>query len=115
MNGYPRFGWVDILRFQQFCLPSFYEGTPNVICEAISTGLPVACSDVCDNHIYVMTGQNGVLFDPNNPNDMANKISHLLNLYDVDFQEYQRNSRNIAVGKLSKESFVDAYIKIIES
>lgn len=98
-----------------FCLPSFYEGTPNVICEAISTGLPVACSDVCDNHIYVMTGQNGVLFDPNNPNDMANKISHLLNLSDVDFQEYQRNSRNIAVGKLSKESFVDAYIKIIES
>lgn len=98
-----------------FCLPSFYEGTPNVICEAISTGLPVACSDVCDNHIYVMTGQNGVLFDPNNPNDMANKISHLLNLSDVDFQEYQRNSRNIAVGKLSKDSFVDAYIKIIES
>ena len=62
-----------------------------------------------------MTGQNGVLFDPNNPNDMANKISHLLNLSDVDFLEYQRNSRIIAVGKLSKESFVDAYIKIIES
>ena len=98
-----------------FCLPSFYEGTPNVICEAISTGLPVACSDVCDNHIYVMTGQNGVLFDPNNPNDMANKISHLLNLSDVDFQEYQRNSRDIAVGKLSKDGFVSAYIKIIES
>lgn len=46
---------------------------------------------------------------------MANKISHLLNLSDVDFLEYQRNSRIIAVGKLSKESFVDAYIKIIES
>ena len=97
-----------------FCLPSFYEGTPNVICEAISTGLPVACSDVCDNHIYVKPGCNGVLFDPNNPNDMANKISQLLNLSDVDFQEYQKKSRQLALGKLSMEAFVDAYVKIIE-
>lgn len=97
-----------------FCLPSFYEGTPNVICEAISTGLPVACSDVCDNHIYVKPGCNGVLFDPNNPNDMANKISQLLNLSALEFEKYQKKSRQIALGKLSKEAFVDAYVKIIE-
>lgn len=97
-----------------FCLPSFYEGTPNVICEAISTGLPVACSDVCDNHIYVKPGCNGVLFDPNNPNDMANKISQLLNLSALEFEKNQKKSRQIALGKLSKEAFVDAYVKIIE-
>ena len=98
-----------------FCLPSFYEGTPNVICEAISTGLPVACSDVCDNYIYVKPGCNGVLFDPNNPNDMANKISQLLYISSLEFEKYQNNSRQIALGKLSKDVFVDAYVKIIES
>lgn len=98
-----------------FCLPSFYEGTPNVICEAISTGLPVACSDVCDNNIYVKPGCNGVLFDPNNPNDMANKISQLLYISSLEFEKYQKNSRQIALGKLSKDVFVDAYVKIIES
>lgn len=98
-----------------FCLPSFYEGTPNVICEAISTGLPVACSDVCDNYIYVKPGCNGVLFDPNNPNDMANKISQLLYISSLEFAKYQKNSRQIALGKLSKDVFVDAYVKIIES
>lgn len=98
-----------------FCLPSFYEGTPNVICEAISTGLPVACSDVCDNYIYVKPGCNGVLFDPNNPNDMANKISQLLYISSREFEKYQKNSRQIALGKLSKDVFVDAYVKIIES
>lgn len=98
-----------------FCLPSFYEGTPNVICEAISTGLPVACSDVCDNYIYVKPGCNGVLFDPNNPNDMANKISQLLYISSLEFEKYQKNSRQIALGKLSKDVFVDAYVKIIES
>lgn len=98
-----------------FCLPSFYEGTPNVICEAISTGLPVACSDVCDNYIYVKPGCNGVLFDPNNPNDMANKISQLFYISSLEFEKYQKNSRQIALGKLSKDVFVDAYVKIIES
>lgn len=98
-----------------FCLPSFYKGTPNVICEAISTGLPVACSDVCDNYIYVKPGCNGVLFDPNNPNDMANKISQLLYISSLEFEKYQKNSRQIALGKLSKDVFVDAYVKIIES
>ena len=98
-----------------FCLPSFYEGTPNVICEAISTGLPVACSDVCDNYIYVKPGCNGVLFDPNNPNVMANKISQLLYISSLEFEKYQKNSRQIALGKLSKDVFVDAYVKIIES
>lgn len=98
-----------------FCLPSFYEGTPNVICEAISTGLPVACSDVCDNYIYVKPGCNGVLFDPNNQNDMANKISQLLYISSLEFEKYQKNSRQIALGKLSKDVFVDAYVKIIES
>lgn len=98
-----------------FCLPSFYEGTPNVICEAISTGLPVACSDVCDNYIYVKPGCNGVLFDPNNPNDMANKILQLLYISSLEFEKYQKNSRQIALGKLSKDVFVDAYVKIIES
>lgn len=98
-----------------FCLPSFYEGTPNVICEAISTGLPVACSDVCDNYIYVKPGCNGVLFDPNNPNDMANKKSQLLYISSLEFEKYQKNSRQIALGKLSKDVFVDAYEKLIES
>lgn len=36
-----------------FCLPSFHERALRVLCEAISCGLPVVCSGVCDNLIYV--------------------------------------------------------------
>ncbi len=54
-------------------LPSYSEGLPNAACEAISCGLPLIISDVCDNKILV-DKLNGYLFDPYNPKDIAKKI-----------------------------------------
>ena len=96
-----------------FCLPSFYEGTPNVICEAIASGLPVMCSAVCDNGYYVKDGVNGVLFDPQNPHDMAHKIEQLLQQSESEYQNYCKSSREIAEDMLSEEAFVQKYIEIL--
>lgn len=95
-----------------FILPSFYEGTPNVICEAMACGLPVACSNVCDNQIYVQDNVNGFLFDPKSVEDMANAISKLLALDDVTYESFRRKSRAIAEDKLSKSKFVESYEKL---
>lgn len=97
-----------------FCLPSFYEGTPNVICEAMACGLPVACSDVCDNSKYVEEGVNGVLFDPKDAEGTSEAIARLLSLSDSDYKSYSAKSRILAEEKLSKEKFVESYIKLIE-
>lgn len=110
---------IDIYqKYQQadyLCLPSFYEGTPNAICEAIATGLPVMCSNVCDNSLYVEEGKNGILFDPNIPEDIASTMSLLMDQTDAQYYEYRVNSRHIAESKLSCEAFVDKYVKIIEN
>ena len=97
-----------------FCLPSFYEGTSNVICEAISSGLPVICSNICDNSTYVQAGVNGFLFDPHNTEDIATKLSEAIDMTISDYIVYQKNSRNIATHKFSKDKFVSSYINIIE-
>lgn len=97
-----------------FCLPSFYEGTPNVICEAMACGLPVACSDVCDNSKYVEEGINGVLFDPKDAEGTSDAIARLLSLSDMDYKHYCKKSRQLAEEKLSKNKFVESYIKLIE-
>jgi len=97
-----------------FCLPSFYEGTPNVICEAMACGLPVACSDVCDNSKYVEEGVNGVLFNPEDAEGTSEAIARLLSLSDLDYKSYSTKSRILAEEKLSKEKFVESYIKLIE-
>ena len=97
-----------------FCLPSFYEGTPNVICEAMACGLPVVCSDVCDNSKYVIDGKNGFLFNPQDTDSIVAAFERLFALDDERYLLFSNNSREFAEKKLSKKTFVDSYIELME-
>ncbi len=96
-----------------FCLPSIYEGFPNVLCEAMSCGLPVLCSDVCDNPNIIQDGENGLLFDPYSVEDIADTIIRFINL-DIDTKKTMgQKSRQIALSCFSPDSFVNKYIDIL--
>lgn len=97
-----------------FCLPSFYEGVPNVIAEAMATGRPILCSNVCDNPRYVVEGVNGYLFDPNNPENMAEQILKGLSVSDQVYEQMCQESRKQAEEMLSMDTFINKYIEIIE-
>lgn len=95
------------------CLPSFYEGTPNVICEAMASGRPVICSNICDNALYIHEGKNGFLFNPDKPQSIALAISKALRLLPSEYQTYCKFNRSIAEKTLSIGSFISKYIQII--
>ena len=96
-----------------FCLPSFYEGYPNVLCEAMACGLPVICSDVCDNPIIMAEGENGYLFNPHDPHELATQIVRFAKK-SVEARELMgRKSRELAEEKFNKEKFVNSYLKLI--
>ena len=96
-----------------FCLPSLYEGFPNVLCEAMSCGKPVLCSRVCDNPNIVSEGENGYLFDPHSVEDMALTIERYVDLDVGKKNETSSKSREIAVDLFSKDSFIRKYIDIL--
>ena len=85
-----------------------------MICEAISCGIPVLCSDICDNSLYVVDGQNGILFDPYSSKNIANAIVTAIEQTDIEYTSYSLKSRLIAEEKLSKTKFINQYIEIIK-
>lgn len=98
-----------------FCLPSLYEGFPNVVCEAMSCGKPIICSRVCDNPYIVKENENGLFFNPKDVEDMAEQIEKICSMSKEELKNWGNKSREIGEQLFSKEAFVQKYINLIES
>lgn len=96
-----------------FCLPSIYEGFPNVIGEAMACGKPILAGNICDNPLLVKNGINGFLFDPFTPDSIAFSIERFYNLSLEEKQRMGYFSREVALKIFSKSAFVINYINLI--
>lgn len=98
-----------------FCLPSLYEGYPNVVVEAMSCGLPILCSDVYENSLIVKNGRNGFLFNPKDTKDIVSAIKKMVALTAEERQEMGKLNRQLCLERNTEEIFLKSYIKLIES
>lgn len=96
-----------------FCLPSLYEGYPNVLCEAMSCGLPVICSDVCDNPDIIDSERCGYLFDPKSIDSMVEALEKILSASPSDLETMGHYNRQRATNLFSSQKFVEKYIELI--
>ena len=67
-----------LTKFNIFCLPSAFEGTPNAILEAMAAGLPVVATHVGGIPDVVKQGVNGLLVEPGNERELASALWNLL-------------------------------------
>ena len=100
-------------QYDVFCLPSLYEGFSNVLCEAMSCGQPIICSNVSDNPHIVHENQNAFLFNPNHVESIACAIKRFVFLSTEERQRMAEYSRAFALSQFSSEHFISQYELII--
>lgn len=61
-----------------FVLPSYREGTPRVITEAMASGLPVVATDIAGIPEQVADGHSGYLIPPGDETALANRLEELV-------------------------------------
>lgn len=71
-----------------FCFPSFQEGLPVALMEAMATGLPVVCSKIRGNIDLIQEGQGGFLCEPKDISMFAEKINELS--WDIELREQMK-------------------------
>ena len=98
-----------------FCLPSLYEGYPNVVAEAMSCGLPVICSNVYENPYIVEEGVNGFLFNPEDPSDIARAIRQMTSLSIEEREQMGRRNRQLCLERNTEEAFLLAYEQLMNN
>jgi glycosyltransferase involved in cell wall biosynthesis len=80
----------------------------------MACGRPVLASHVGDNAVLVKDGENGFLFDPESPEEIAESIQRFACLSMEEKERMGRRNRERAEQMFSPSVFVDRYIAIIE-
>jgi len=74
-----------------FLFPSFQEGLPVSVMEAMSAGLPIICSAIRGNIDLIKNDNGGFLFEPDDTNGIILNIEKILNDTDLRQTMGQRN------------------------
>lgn len=90
-----------------FVLPSFREGTPRVIIEAMASGLPVIATDIAGIPEQIQDGKSGYLIPPGDAAELAIRLKDLLSNIERREQMGSRGSelsKKFAVGTMREET-----------
>ena len=94
-----------------FILSSRWEGMPNVVLEAMATGLPVVATQVEGVSELIRDGINGLVVAPDQPAELANAILRILSQPDFS-RNAGLNSQSIVAKEFTIQHTTGAYAKL---
>lgn len=95
-----------------FVFPSYQEGLPVALMEAMSADLPIVCSKIRGNTDLIEDGKGGYLVEPGDVNGYEKSINKVLN--DVQLRKKMGTYNVEEVKKYDKETVKEDMIRIYE-
>ena len=112
-------GWIphnelpDYLNeLELVVLPSYTEGLPNIMLEAMACGTPVLATPVGGIPDVIKDGKTGFILEDNSPKYIAKNVIKILNYSDLDI--IVNNARELVEKDFTYEGAVERYRKILE-
>jgi glycosyltransferase involved in cell wall biosynthesis len=96
-----------------FVLPSYFEGQPVVVLEALAAGLPIVCTDCGALNSAVKNGWNGFFVPRSNPGALAARLNQLLG-DDALRHSMGEHSRRLYEEEFTIERFVQRFADAVE-
>lgn len=112
-------GMVDNAEFylaasDVFVHPSYREGMPRSLLEAMCMGLPVIATAIRGAREIIIPGHNGYLFEPGNSTELARLLTTLHELTNEDRQFLGQEGRKLVVQQFDEKVYVDRQANAID-
>jgi len=102
-------------EYDALLMPSRREGTSNVLCEAMSVGLPCIASNIADHHEIIHNSGSGILFEVRNVRHLAQSIDQFLNNDAEKQAKYSDRAINYAKENFSMERYASQWRALLSS
>jgi glycosyltransferase involved in cell wall biosynthesis len=110
-------GWIvhdDLPKYlnqlRLLVLPSYTEGLPNIMIEALACGTPVLATPVGAIPDIIRDGETGFIMEDNSPECIAENVLRIL--YSPDLERVAENGRNFVKRNFTFDKTVEQWKKI---
>ena len=126
ISKYSKFKFIKFYKYQKdirnilykhdcLVLPSYREGLPRVLLEALSMGIPVLASSVPGCSSLIINNKTGILFEPKNIDSLIKAIEKFSKLENEKISKMILNGYNHVKLNFDQKKIVKNYINILNS
>jgi len=89
-----------------FLMPTWYEGLPKSLIEAMACEKPVLSTNVCGIPELIKDGKNGFLVGPKKPKEISNAVTKIIDNYD-SAKKSAKKSRDLILEEYTWDKFAE--------
>jgi glycosyltransferase involved in cell wall biosynthesis len=104
---------IQIARTDCVVLPSYREGTPRSLLEAAAMGRPLIATNAPGCREVVSEGVNGLLCQPQNAKDLAQKMACMLSMPSSALQNMGNESRKLVEKRFDEKLVINRYRNVL--